>query len=145
MTPTRCGSCHHKHNNSLILLLKCVCTANKNNLASYYWLHFSTIIHIDANIQPIIYISQHRGDIYHASLLCGLHTKQATNNCTDTLSGLISEKMRNTHLHLWAWFGSRGERSRQGQRLSSSCSWVEGHRTTKPRNRRNGLQRKSRE
>lgn len=35
--------------------------------------------------------------------------------------------------HLWAWFGSRGERSRQGQR--SSCSWVEDRQTTKPRNR----------
>lgn len=43
-------------------------------------------------------------------------------------------KFRNTHLHLWAWFGRRGERSHQGQRLSSSCSCVDGHRTTKPRN-----------
>lgn len=77
-----------------------------------------------------------QGELYTS--LYGLGTKQnthTTTTTTETLSTLISEKIRNTHLHLWAWFGSRGERSRQGQRLSSSCSWVEGHRTTKPRNR----------
>lgn len=66
--------------------------------------------------------------------------KQKTEH-TDTRKQ-ISVKIRNTHLHLWAWFGRRGERSHQDQRVSSSCSCVEGHRTTKPRNKgRNGLQK----
>lgn len=71
------------------------------------------------------------------TFLYSLSTKQHTwtQKHWHSLRAHFREKIRNTHLHQWAWFGSRGERSRQGQRLSSSCSWVEDHRTTKPRNR----------
>lgn len=60
------------------------------------------------------------------------HTQAYTQQHRHPLKAYFRENQKYTS-HLWAWFGSRGERSRQGQR--SSCSWVEGHQTTKPRNR----------